>query len=192
MTNDRSLYERLALFRNHGNVRDPARLENRRDGPWYYEMQILGYNYRLTDIQAALGISQLRRLDRFVARRREIVEMYRQELSKLEACSQLSADEDDYSSYHLFPILVDFTKLTITRARMFDLLAENGLRLQVHYIPVHLQPYYRNLGFSAGMFPRAEAYYQKTISLPLYPSLSNREVRKISQIVRSIIERHYA
>ena len=191
-TNDGNLYERLATLRNHGITRDPSKLVAESDGPWYYEMQTLGYNYRLTDVQAALGISQLGRLGDFVARRRHIVKLYRSELSSLPGCFLLSADADAYSAYHLFPILVDFTKLTISKARMFELLEEKGLHLQVHYIPVHLQPYYRNLGFGPGMFPKAEAYYRKTISLPLYPSLTDREVRRAAGIVRTIIERYYA
>jgi dTDP-4-amino-4,6-dideoxygalactose transaminase len=191
-TNEGTLYERLVMLRNHGNVRDPAKLRCSGEGPWYYEMQALGYNYRLSDIQAALGLSQLSRLARFVARRREIVRLYREELSSLKACSLLSAATDSHSAYHLFPILVDFSRLSITKAQMFELLAQEGLHLQVHYIPVHLQPYYRSLGFGPGMFPRAEAYYAKAISLPLYPSLSNREVRKVAQVVRRIVERNYA
>jgi dTDP-4-amino-4,6-dideoxygalactose transaminase len=191
-TNDGRLYERLATLRNHGITRDSSKLVAESDGPWYYEMQALGYNYRLTDVQAALGISQLGRLDKFVARRRRIVKLYRSELSSLPGCSMLSADDDAHSAYHLFPILVDFSKLTISKARMFELLEEKGLHLQVHYIPVHFQPYYRNLGFGPGMFPRAEAYYRKTISLPLYPALGDREVKRIAGIVRTIVEQHHA
>ncbi len=191
-TNDGRLYERLVTLRNHGITRDSSKLLAENEGPWYYEMQTLGYNYRLTDMQAALGTSQLGRLDKVVARRRHIVKLYRSELSSLPGCSMLSADDDAHSAYHLFPILVDFSRLTISKARMFELLEEKGLRLQVHYIPVHLQPYYRKLGFGPGMFPHAEAYYAKTISLPLFPSLSDREIRKIAGIVREIVARNHA
>ncbi len=171
-TNDEALYYKLLALRSHGMYRDGNMI-----GTWKYEMRDLGFNYRLTDFQAALGISQLRKLEAFKARRREIVAYYNRELG-LE-----HLQERDFSNacFHLYPVLLadrdDFYK----RAK------DIGLCLQVHYIPVHTQPYYRQFGFKEGDYPVCEEYYRRTISLPLYPALTDDDVAEIVRRVKSII-----
>ncbi len=184
-TNDQVLYEKLLRLRSHGITRKEAYLINN-DGPWYYEMLDLGFNYRLTDIQAALGISQLKRLDKFIKRRREIVEIYKQAFLGDNRFNFLVEKEYSKAAYHLFPLLINFDEVRLTKKEIFAKLEQKGLKLQVHYIPVHLQPYYRNLGFNLGDFSNSEDYYKKTISLPLYSSLSNRDVAKIVSMIREI------
>lgn len=182
-TNNEKLYKKLLLLRSHGMTRDPnVLLKN--DGPWYYEMHDFGFNYRLTDIQAALGVSQLKKIDKFAKRRREIVEFYKKEFADDGRFSFLEEKENSKACFHLFPLLIDFEKVKINKKDLFLRLQQNGLNLQIHYIPVHLQPFYRARGFKEGDFVNAEKYYQKTISLPLYYGLKNRDLRKIVKIIK--------
>ena len=184
-TNNEKLYKKLLLLRSHGMIRDPQIL-TKNDGPWYYEMHELGFNYRLTDIQASLGISQLKKIEKFKKRRREIVEFYKKSFEKDERFSFL--EEKDYanSCFHLFPLLINFDKIKISKKDLFLKLQENGLHLQVHYIPVHLQPFYQKLGFKEGDFPNAEEYYKKTISLPVYYGLSDGDLSVVVDIMKSV------
>ncbi len=182
-TNNKQLRDTLLQLRSHGITRD-KRLLTRNDGPWYYEMQMLGFNYRLTDIQAALGISQMKRLGEFVSRRRELVVLYRGEFSQDERFSFLEEKPYSTASFHLCPLLIDFSKVCASKKEIFEQLVKRGLNLQVHYIPVHLQPFYTNLGFREGDFPKAEEYYRKTISLPLYYGLKNSDVKSIVRIIK--------
>lgn len=167
-TNNEELYRKLLHLRSHGMYRTQN---------WEYEMRELGYNYRLTDIQAALGISQLQKLDKFKKRRREIVNFYNENLGLPHLV------EKDFSNacFHLYVTLVDNREEFYLKAR------ERGLNLQVHYIPVHTQPYYKNLGFKEGDFPNSEAYYKKCISLPLYPGLKNSDLHEIVKRIKAII-----
>ncbi len=182
-TNNEKLYKKLLLLRSHGMTRDPnVLLKN--DGPWYYEMHDFGFNYRLTDIQAALGVSQLKKIDKFAKRRREIVEFYKKEFADDGRFSFLEEKENSKACFHLFPLLIDFEKIKINKKDLFLKLQQNGLNLQIHYIPVHLQPFYRARGFREGDFVNAEKYYQKTISLPLYYGLKNCDLRKIVKIIK--------
>jgi dTDP-4-amino-4,6-dideoxygalactose transaminase len=173
-TNDAEFARRLRLFRSHGITRDSSSFEDTPDGPWHNEMQMLGFNYRLSDIHCALGLSQLRRLDMFIARRRELAELYRKHIAGLEGVYQPPAR--DGHAYHLFPIRVAPAR----RAALFAHLAENGIRLQVHYPPVPLHPYYRKrFGYKKGDFPNAEKFYEETISLPLFPSMKDKDVVRV-------------
>ncbi len=185
-TNNEKLYKKLLLLRSHGMTKDQQIL-TKNDGPWYYEMHEFGFNYRLTDIQASLGISQLKKIEKFKKRRREIVEFYKKSLEKDERFSFL--EEKDYanSCFHLFPLLINFDKIKISKKDLFLKLQENGLHLQVHYIPVHFQPFYKSkFGFKEGDFPNAEEYYKKTISLPVYYGLSDRDLSVVVDIIKSV------
>jgi UDP-4-amino-4,6-dideoxy-N-acetyl-beta-L-altrosamine transaminase len=184
LTNDTELHRCLSTLRTHGMVRDAARLERANEGAWYYEQQGLGFNYRLTDLQAALGASQMRRIDAFLAARRRLAARY----DRLLAGSGLTLPwqhPDARSSYHLYPIQVPEAGM---RRAVFDGLRAAGIGVQVHYIPVHLQPYYRRLGFKEGDFPVAEAYYARAISLPMYAALTDAQqdfvVEQLLRLVR--------
>jgi UDP-4-amino-4,6-dideoxy-N-acetyl-beta-L-altrosamine transaminase len=189
LTNDPELYERLLLLRNHGMTKDPALL-SRTGEPWYYEMQALGYNYRITDLQCALGISQLEKLDKFVERRREIAEIYNEALKDIKGVTVPFEKEGKRSSYHLYPVLIDFKGLKKTRTQVMTELRDKGVGTQVHYIPVHLQPYYReNLGYKEGDLPVAEGYYEKTLSLPMYPKMSREDIDFVIGALGSVLEK---
>lgn len=170
LTDSEEVHERLTLFRNHGITRDPGRMTGECQGAWYYEQLELGYNYRMTDMQAALGASQLVRADAFVSRRNEIARRYVEAFASLPLVSQ-TVPEGVASAYHLYVVRVGARR----RASVFAALREAGIGVNVHYIPVHLQPYYRRLGFGPGDFPEAERYYSEAISLPIYPGLSDEE-----------------
>ncbi len=183
-TNDSALYHRLMLLRTHGITRDPALL-SRQDGPWYYEMQDLGYNYRLTDFQCALGLKQLEKLDSFVERRRAIARRYDEAFGQLAEIVVPYQAPNTRSSYHLY--VLQFK--TIDRLAAFNHLKNLQLGVNVHYIPVHLQPYYaRNFGYLPGDFPHAEAYYSRVVSLPLYPRMSDDEVQYVIDAIRDTVE----
>lgn len=182
-TNDEKLYERLKRFRNHGMVSNPS------EGPWVYEMREVGMNYRLTDIQCALGRNQLKKLETFLARRKRVAEAYRKSLkSFVDVIRPVHVLPGFDHAYHLFPVRIDFKKLQMTRAEVMMRLKEEGVGTQVHYIPVHLQPYYQNLyGTKKGDFPNAEAYYEEALSLPMYPSMSDDDVQKVVEGLRRIL-----
>jgi len=182
-TNNKDLYEKLLILRSHGTTKNPELL-TKNDGAWYYEMQSLGFNYRITDIQAALGVSQLKRLDKFKQKRRELVELYRKHFNKSERFSLLEEKEFSDACFHLCPLLINFDLISIDKKTLFTALVEKGLNLQVHYIPVHTQPYYKNLGFKDGDFPNAEKYYQMAISLPLYVDLTENDVNYIVKTIK--------
>ncbi len=176
-TNDSTLQQSLMRLRSHGMRRDPAALEQQDQGAWYYEQHELGYNYRLTDIQAALGLSQLRRLDLFIARRRALAARYDALLAGLPLVTPFQAAGGE-SAWHLYVIWIkpdSGRMLAAQRREVFDSLRRQGIGANVHYFPVPLQPYYRERGFYAGQFPHAERYYQGAISLPLYYSLSEAQ-----------------
>lgn len=186
MTNDPALYEKLLMLRSHGMTKNPKRLE-KNDGPWYYEMQTLGYNGRLTDIQAALGLSQMKRLEKFKAKRRNLVEMYKKMLGSDERFSLLKEKTYSNACFHLCPLLVNFDVVRQTKKEIFAGLSSKGISLQVHYIPVHTQPFYRDRGFREGDFPLTEEYYRKTMSLPLYPDLTKADVKHLVKIIREVV-----
>jgi UDP-4-amino-4,6-dideoxy-N-acetyl-beta-L-altrosamine transaminase len=167
-TQDTELARRMELFRSHGVTRDADLMQNESEGGWYYEQVALGYNYRMTEMQAALGLSQMSRLDQFVARRNVLAQRYDQLLQDVNVKTP-GQGPDSYSSYHLYPIQVE------DRARVFAELRENGIGVNVHYIPIHRQPFYAGLGFRKGDFPVAESYYDNAISIPLYAGLSDAD-----------------
>ncbi len=182
LTNNEDLYRKLVMFRTHGITRDPALMAEKNPGGWYYEMQMLGFNYRLTDFQCALGISQLKKIDSFVARRREIVVRYQAAFRDISGLSTIRENDDCRSAWHIYPVMVKGDRRTV-----FDRLRDKGIGINVHYIPVYWQPYYQQMGFQKGLCPRAEAYYQSTITLPLYPKMNDREVKTVISVVSECV-----
>ena len=174
MTNDHELAELMRLDRTHGITRDPARLQHDDVGPWYYEQQRLGFNYRMTDICAALGLSQLASIDEFITRRREIAAAYDAAFADLPVKTPWQ-HPDTASAWHLYIIRIDQRRVARTHRAIFDALRKAGIGVNLHYIPVYRQPYYRELGFGQGHCPNAEAYYADAISLPMYPSMTDDE-----------------
>lgn len=170
-TNDIRLANKMSALRTHGITRDQECMENDPHGPWYYEQLSLGYNYRMTDIQARLGISQMQRLDSFVKRRHEIAKQYDDLLKNLPLITPVRVKKS-HSAMHLYVVqLIEATK----RRFVFEYLREQGVGVNVHYIPIHLQPYYQNLGFKWGDFAKAENYYTRVISLPIFPDLTSEQ-----------------
>jgi UDP-4-amino-4,6-dideoxy-N-acetyl-beta-L-altrosamine transaminase len=174
LTNDAALAERMALLRSHGITRDPTQMHGESEGDWYYQQIALGYNYRMTEIQAALGVSQMTRLDRYVEKRQAIADRYDMLLAGLPVTTPVRAP-DAYSAFHLYVIRVARTAAGSGRRAVFDRLRAAGIGVNVHYIPVHTQPYYRALGFAPGDYPEAERYYSEAISLPMYPTLTDQQ-----------------
>jgi UDP-4-amino-4,6-dideoxy-N-acetyl-beta-L-altrosamine transaminase len=187
LTNRPELAERLRRLRSHGMTRDPAQMDEASHGPWYYQQVELGFNYRMTDMQAALGLSQLGKLDAFVERRRELAARYHRLLAGLPL--QLPAAQTDAeSAWHLYVVRLQIERIGKSHREVFEALREAGIGVNLHYIPVHLQPYYRALGFAPGDFPEAERYYGQALTLPLYPAMSEAEqdivIRQLQQLVR--------
>ncbi|NGP53800.1 UDP-4-amino-4,6-dideoxy-N-acetyl-beta-L-altrosamine transaminase [Thioalkalivibrio sp. XN8] len=177
LTQDAALAARMEMLRSHGITRDAAKM-TRMDGPWYYEQQLLGFNYRLTDLQAALGLSQMLRLDEYVARRHEIAARYDALLADLPVTTPWQ-HPDGYSAFHLYVIRVEEGAENERRRRVFEGLRARGIGVNVHYIPVHTQPYYEQLGFVPGDFPVAEDYYAEAISLPMYPAMTEADQDRV-------------
>jgi len=166
-TNQEALAEKNAAFRSHGVTREPHLMTQPQEGAWVYQQVDLGFNYRMTEMQAALGISQMQRLGDFIQKRTVFAQHYDVGLSHLPLVLPYQTPESD-SSFHLYPILIQTDQLSKTRLEVFNALRERGIGVNVHYIPVHTQPYYQKLGFAQGDFPVAEAYYQQTISIPVF------------------------
>ena len=181
-TQDAALAQRLRLFRSHGMTRDVAQMEYVSEGPWYYEQQDLGYNYRLTDIQAALGSSQLTRLTALQARRIALANRYDNILAGLPLVLPPRLP-DRISSWHLYAVEVDGTRTVLSRAQVFQALRDAQIGVNVHYIPIHLQPFYARLGFQRGEFPAAEHYYARALSLPLFASMSEAQQDRVAQVL---------
>jgi len=186
-TNDEKLYQKLLMLRSHGTTKDANRL-TKNPGPWYYEMQALGFNYRMTDMQAALGYSQLQKLDFFKKRRREIVAKYNNAFAGMKFLKTPTEPENVSSCFHLYAVQIDFTALGKTRAQVMQELREKGIGTQVHYIPVPTQPFYKeNFGYKDGDYPIAEKYYEQELSLPLYPGMSDEDVDAVIKTVKEVI-----
>lgn len=173
-TQDANLARRLQLLRSHGMTRDVREMERESDGAWYYEQQLLGFNYRMTDVQAALGLSQLRRLEETRQRREALVERYDSLLARLPLILPPRLD-DRRSAWHLYAIEIDDARTRISRKHVFQALREAGVGVNVHYIPIHTQPYYARLGFRYGDYPVSERYYNRALSIPLFPTLSEEQ-----------------
>lgn len=187
LTNDASLAEKMALYRSHGITRDPALMTHASDGPWYYQQIALGYNYRMTDLQAALGVSQMQRLDNYITRRHDIAARYNRELSDLPLTLPTQADYG-HSAYHLYVIRLDLDSIApLTHAQVFQSLRDRGILVNLHYIPVHTQPYYQAMGFRWGDYPQAEAYYKNAISIPMYPTMSDEAQTQVIQALHEIL-----
>lgn len=178
MTNDAQLAKRMQLLRSHGITRDQNDMTHAPDGPWYYQQIDLGYNYRMTDLQAALGLSQMQRLDQFVAQRHAIAERYNQLLKYLPVHTPWQ-HEDSYSGLHLYVIRLNLAEIDKTHRQIFEALREMDIGVNLHYIPVYHQPYYRNLGFKVGYCLEAEQYYAEAISLPMYPNLTEMQQDRV-------------
>jgi UDP-4-amino-4,6-dideoxy-N-acetyl-beta-L-altrosamine transaminase len=178
LTNDPELAKRMELLRSHGITRDARRFRSGDPGPWHYEQQALGFNYRLTDIQAALGTSQLGRLDEYVERRNSLARAYDSALHSLPL--QLPAVQtENRSAFHLYVVRLRLDRIKSTHRQVFDFMRNRGIAVNLHYAPVHLQPYYRDLGFSEGQQPQAEAYAASAMTLPLYPTLTESDQKKV-------------
>lgn len=182
-TNSNEIAQKLRQLRSHGVVRDPLALSSEEEGAWYYEQRELGFNFRLTDLQAALGASQLTRLDEFVSKRNLLASRYHELLSEL-PLSPLEIQEDNYSSYHLFIIRLNNRSI---RRKTFDTLKANGVGVNVHYIPIYWQPFYREKGFSKGYCPNAESFYNSIITLPLFPDLTVQEQDQVVKLLRNCL-----
>ena len=187
LTNDASLYEKLVLLRSHGITRDPRFLRGQPDGPWYYEQLEVGFNYRMTDLQAALGASQMKRLPHFLARRRELAARYTDALKQLPLITPFQ-HEAALSAWHLYVIQVNPQKTSVTRKELFEGLRSRSILPQVHYIPVHTQPQYRALGFSKGDFPVSESYYETALTLPMYYDLTDSQQDHVLRALSEILE----
>lgn len=178
VTQDAALADKLRLLRSHGITRDPAQMVGTPDGPWYYEQVELGFNYRMTDMQAALGASQMTRLPALHAAREARARQYDDLLADLPLL--LPARRNDrMSAHHLYVVEIDETQTAVDRASLFRALADDGISANVHYIPIHLQPHYRAFGFAPGDFPAAEAYYRRAVTLPLFPEMDDTQLERV-------------
>lgn len=186
LTNSEEYYKKLLLARSHGITRDASLLQNESDGPWYYEMVDIGYNYRMTDIQAGLIISQLDKLAMFKARRKEIVNKYNDAFSKLDSIIVQKEIPESDTARHLYILRIDADKLTINRRQFFDALGAENVVCNVHYIPVYYFPQYERMGYKKGLCPKAEALYDTMISIPLYFGMSDQDVNDVIEAVTKI------
>ncbi len=188
VTHNKHWADKMTRLRSHGITREPELMIGQPDGQWVYQQLELGFNYRMTELQAALGVSQLQRMDDFIAQRHVLQQRYDDLLQDCPVITPLQS-EQSYSALHLYPIQLKPEKLTKTRLQVFDELRERGIGVNVHYIPVHTQPYYQQLGFRIGDFPVAEQYYQYALSLPLYADLSLAQQDKVVSALSSVLLR---
>lgn len=186
LTHRPDLYQALIELRSHGITRSPARMGEPSPAPWYYEQIELGFNYRLTDMQAALGNSQMHKIDTFIERRRQIFARYNAQLQGLPVTLPWQHPDTD-SALHLYVIRLHRAALQRSQREIFEALRAQGIGVQIHYIPVHLQPYYQKLGFQAGDFPEAEAYYQEALSLPIFPALTEQQQDVVIRALREVL-----
>lgn len=183
ITNSKSYFEKLIKFRNHGITKSEGL--KKKYGAWFYEINDLGFNFRLTDIQAALGLSQLKRLNKFIIKRRKIWNVYNKAFSSIKGVRLPIEKEGNYSAWHLYPIRIDKKKFGLSRRDLFDRLQREGISVQVHYIPIDMHKLYRNkFGYKKGDFPAAEKYYKEAISIPLFPELTVSDQYKVINLIK--------
>ncbi|MDH6018093.1 UDP-4-amino-4,6-dideoxy-N-acetyl-beta-L-altrosamine transaminase [Vibrio splendidus] len=186
LTNRKELADKMALLRSHGITRDPEMMTEASHGGWYYQQVDLGFNYRMTELQAALGVTQMQRLDKFVAARHVLSKRYNQMLSELPLVLPYQL-ENTYSGLHLFVIRLKLDEISLTHKQVFDVLRENSIGVNLHYIPVHTQPYYQAMGFTKGDFPESERYYQEAISLPMFHGMTEEQQNTVVRVVTEIL-----
>lgn len=187
LTNNKKLADKMVLYRNHGITRDEAYMENASHGGWYYEQIDLGFNYRMTELQAALGVSQLSRLNEFVAARHKLAERYCKRLAGLPLTLPYQLP-NTYSGLHLFVIRLHLDEISKSHKEVFDALREAGIGVNLHYIPVHLQPYYQKMGFKLGDYPKAEAYYANSISIPMFHGMTYGQQDEVISKLKAILK----
>ena len=186
LTNDDELATKMGLLRSHGITRDPAQMTHEADGPWYYQQIDLGFNYRMTDLQAALGVTQMQRLDQYVARRHQLARRYDDLLTGLPVTAPWQ-HADSYSGLHLYVIRLQLDKIQKTHRQVFEALRELGIGVNLHYIPVHTQPYYERMGFKPGDFPQSQTYYQEAISIPMFQTMTDEQQDEVIAALRQAV-----
>ena len=185
-TNQKELAEKMQLFRAHGITREPKLMTKKTEGGWYYQQVELGFNYRMNDLQAALGIAQMKRLDKFITIRHSLKQRYDELLKDLPLITPAQFS-DSYSSLHLYPVQLKLEHLSKAHNQIFDELRKSGVGVNLHYIPIHLQPYFKNMGFKKGDFPKAEDYYSRAISIPIYQGLTTELQDKVVAVLKKIL-----
>lgn len=192
LTNNEEYYKKLVLAHTHGITHDESMMEEApHEGPWYYEEVALGYNYRITDFQAALIVSQMKKLDKFAARRKEIVNAYNEAFKDLDGIILQKEIPESDSCRHLYIIRLDMEKLNCTRREFFDAMSAENVQCQIHYIPVYWFPYYRKLGYEKGLCPKAEELYKSIMSIPLYPRMSDQDVADVIHAVKKVTANYH-
>jgi len=185
-TNQKELAEKMQLFRAHGITREPKLMTKKTEGGWYYQQIELGFNYRMNDLQAALGIAQMKRLDKFITIRHSLKQRYDELLKDLPLITPAQSS-DSYSSLHLYPVQLKLIHLSKAHNQIFDELRKSGVGVNLHYIPIHLQPYFKNMGFKKGDFPKAEDYYSRAISIPIYQGLTTELQDKVVAVLKDLL-----
>lgn len=187
LTNCSRLADKMSLLRSHGITRDPSQMTHEPDGPWYYQQIALGFNYRMTELQAALGVAQMRRLDAYVARRHVLARRYDEAFANFPVVTPWQ-HPDSYSGLHLYVIRLELDKINKTHGQVFEELRMRGIGVNLHYIPVHTQPYFERMGFKVGDFPNSERYYAEAISLPMYQALSDEQQDQVVRALEGVLE----
>ena len=185
-TNQQELAEKMQLFRAHGITREPKLMTKKTEGGWYYQQIELGFNYRMNDLQAALGIAQMKRLDKFITIRHSLKQRYDELLKDLPLITPAQSS-DSYSSLHLYPVQLKLEQLSKAHNQIFDELRKNGVGVNLHYIPIHMQPYFQNMGFKKGNFPIVEDYYSRAISIPIYQGLTTELQDKVVKVLKDVL-----
>ncbi|WP_339532797.1 UDP-4-amino-4,6-dideoxy-N-acetyl-beta-L-altrosamine transaminase [Pseudomonas mucidolens] len=187
LTNNVELANKMTLLRSHGITRDPQLMTHESDGPWYYQQIDLGFNYRMTELQAALGVSQMERLDQYIARRHQLAARYNDLLASLPVTTPWQ-HEDSYSGLHLYVIRLQLDKINKTHRQVFESLREQGIGVNLHYIPVHTQPYYADMGFKPEDFPAAQNYYREAISIPMFQTMSDEQQDQVVAAITKALQ----